>query len=73
MTILTKNLRNVVEFDPANRDHRLLFADFIKSNTWGHMPYRFTVSDTIHIDLASAIQEKLLKYYLSKEFDKIKA
>ena len=60
-----------VAFDPTNKDHRKYFAQFQFLGTWGHSPVRFIVADD-HGDLVTMIQRRLIDYYVSKEFGKIK-
>jgi hypothetical protein len=56
-----------VAFDETNKQHRKWFAKFQSSNTWGHCPVRFIVSDD-HGDLLTMIQRRLIDYYTNKEF-----
>ena len=57
-----------VKFCAKNREHRLLFADFMKSGSWSGIPYRFAVDDT-GPDLITLIQRELISFYLAKEFN----
>lgn len=54
-------------FDPANRDHRKYYHEFLNSRTWGHCPVRFVVGDDTS-DLVTMIQRDLIDYYVGKEF-----
>ncbi len=60
-----------VAFDPANKDHRRWYNEFVKSGTWGRCPYRFIVGDD-HGDLITMIQRSLVKWYSEHEFCKKK-
>jgi hypothetical protein len=54
-------------FEPGNKEHRRWYAEFVRSNTWGRVPYRFIVPDD-HGNLISMIQRKLVEYYVTQEF-----
>lgn len=54
-------------FDPANKDHRHWYYDFIKYDTWGRCPVRFVVPED-HGNLVTMIQRNLVAYYVTKEF-----
>ena len=65
---LEMSSRPWVVFDPANKDHRRYYADFVRTGTWGRCPVRFVVSDD-YGDLITMIQRSLIKFYVSKEFN----
>lgn len=59
--------RPLVAFDPKNKDHRRWFAEFQNRRSWSHCPVRFIVPDD-HGDLVTLCQQRLIEYYVSKEF-----
>lgn len=68
MSKLSSFGRQWINFDPSNKQHRDWYARFERNKTWGSCPVRFFVSDD-HGDLLTMIREKLINYYLHKEFD----
>jgi hypothetical protein len=62
--------RPLVAFDPKNRQHRKWFREFQTLRTWGRCPVRFINPDE-NGDLITLCQQKLIEYYVSKEFGKI--
>lgn len=62
--------RPLVAFDPKNKQHRKWFREFQVRHTWGRCPVRFIVPDE-NGDLITLCQQKLIEYYVSKEFGKI--
>ena len=68
MSQLELHGRPWVVFDPAKKQHRSWYAEFVQNNTWGRVPYRFIVPDD-HGNLISMIEKKLVAYYTKKEFD----
>lgn len=54
-------------FDPANKDHRAYYYEFVRTSSWGSCPVRFAVADD-HGDLVTMIQRSLIKFYVEKEF-----
>ena len=71
MTKLALHCRPFVVFDAADKSHRRWFADFNRRRAWGNCPVRFVVEDDAG-DLVTMIQRKLIKYYVEKEFGKIR-
>lgn len=67
MSVLHFKARPWTVFDPANKDHRRWYADFVNNGTWGRCPYRFIVPED-HGDLITMCQRALIKYYVEKEF-----
>ena len=61
-----------VDFDVKNPEHRQVFHTFIKENTWGKTKTRFVLEHP-YVDIPTMIQNKLLDFYLTKEFNKEKA
>ncbi len=67
--LLDHALRPVVLFNPANKQHRQYYANFLKEGSWGKCPLRFAVEgDASNNNLAFAMQRMLTEYYISKEF-----
>jgi hypothetical protein len=62
-----------VAFDPANRDHRKWYHDFIQYRTWGRCPVRFICPDDQGNDLTIMIRNQLVEYYVRQEFEKSKS
>jgi len=58
-------------FDPANKEHRKWYSNFVITGTWGRCPVRFVVADD-QGDLITMIQRKLIEYYINKEFIQVK-
>jgi hypothetical protein len=56
-------------FNPASKQHREWYHEFVKSNTWGRCPVRFVVPED-HGDLITMMQRTLVKYYIEQEFAK---
>jgi hypothetical protein len=59
--------RPYVVFNPANKDHRAYYYDFVQTASWGKCPVRFVVPED-HGDLITMIQRSLIKFYVEKEF-----
>ena len=70
MSLLAFNLRPMVAFDVANKEHRRLYSQFKRTQSWGHSPYRFVVPDTNQFNLIGSIENLLLLYYMDREFGK---
>jgi hypothetical protein len=54
-------------FDPALKEHRKLYANFMNTGNWSSCPVRF-VEETDGGNLAGALQRKLTAYYMEQEF-----
>lgn len=67
MSILEYHHRPFVPFDATNKNHRKWFSDFQKNKTWGKCPVRFIITDDAG-DLLTMIQQRLIRYYVDKEF-----
>jgi hypothetical protein len=67
MSVLELSGRPFVVFDPANKDHRRFYFDFVETGMWGRCPYRFVVPDD-HGNLITMIQRSLVNYYVEAEF-----
>lgn len=68
--ILRHAHRPWVVFDPANKQHRRFYAEFLKYRTWGKCPVRFYIPDDAPGDLLLLIHNRLASYYTQKEFGK---
>jgi hypothetical protein len=66
---LEKVRRPLVEFDVNNVEHRQFYFSFIKNNSWGNCPYRFSVKG--YGNIKGGIDSKMLIYYVCNEFDKL--
>ena len=67
MSVLHVMSRPVEIFNVDNRKHRALYAEFIKSGTWGRSPVRFIASEPTECDFGT-IQRQMLNYYVNREF-----
>lgn len=61
------NARPVVAFSPENREHRKLYSEFLRTRSWSHCPVRFAV-EAPYYDAMSMIKEKLIQFYMHREF-----
>ena len=57
-------------FDPANKEHRQHYHNFVMTRSWGSCPFRFVVPED-HGDLVTMIQRSLIEYYTNKEFGSV--
>lgn len=64
--------RPLVAFDPANKEHRRWYYQFLKKMSWGHCPVRFICPEDSGFDLTIMIRNQLIDYYTRKEFGKEK-
>ena len=55
-------------FDPANKDHRRYYAEFVELGSWGRCPVRFICPEDNGGDLISMIKNNLIQYYIDREF-----
>jgi hypothetical protein len=68
-SILEKAQRPLVMFDPANKEHREHYVNYMRDRTWGKCPVRFGFQDEAqNASLAFTMRRKLVEYYLAKEF-----
>ena len=58
-------------FDAANQKHRSAYYRYLQSASWGDCPYQFVVEEP-YIDLPHCINQKMIKYYMGREFNKNK-
>lgn len=68
---LNVHIRQAVVFDPANKEHRKLYHQFVKQSSWTGCPYNWIIDDD-STSILYMIQKKLVGYYTHKEFDKQK-
>ena len=61
--------RPLIEFEATNPEHRAYYYEFLQKGTWGYCPYRFIVPDALDSNLISMIQQKMLSYYVEREFE----
>jgi len=64
--------RPLVAFDPANKEHRRFYYDFLETNTWGRCPVRFICPNESGQDLVKMMQRQLIDYYIRVEFKESK-
>lgn len=60
--------RPLVAFDPNNKDHRRYYAEFLAYGGWGRCPVRFIVPEDVGMDLPSMIKNRLIDFYIGREF-----
>jgi hypothetical protein len=60
--------RPLVAFDANNKEHRHFYAEFVKTSSWGSCPVRFIVTEDHGGDLISMIKNRLINYYVEREF-----
>ena len=58
----------MVAFDPANKDHRKWYYEFLEYRGWGNCPVRFICPNDNGLDLTLMIRDNLAKWYVDKEF-----
>jgi len=67
MSLLYLRSRPVISFDETDPKHRSYYFEFLKRGTWGSCPVRFT-AEGLNTDLVTYINQKLLSFYVNKEF-----
>ena len=60
--------RPLVAFDPLNKDHRRYYAEYLEHGGWGKCPVRFIVPEDHGGDLPTMIRNRLVEYYITREF-----
>jgi hypothetical protein len=64
--------RPLVAFDPANKEHRRWYHEFMQYGGWGKCPVRFICPGDAGYDLTIMIRNELIDYYVKKEFKTVK-
>ena len=67
MTKLAFFARPLVAFDPANKDHRRYYAEYLEYGGWGKSPVQFICPED-HGDLITMMQRALVAWYTVDEF-----
>jgi len=57
-----------VAFDPYNKDHRRYYAEYLEYGGWGKCPVRFICPEDYGMDMPSMIKNRLIDYYIDREF-----
>lgn len=60
--------RPLVAFNPANKDHRRYYAEYLEYGGWGSCPVRFICTEDHGDNLPAMIQRILVAYYVNREF-----
>ena len=60
--------RPLVAFYPYNKDHRRYYAEFLELGGWGRCPVRFICPEDTGFDLPTMIRNRLVEYYIEREF-----
>jgi len=60
--------RPLVAFDPYNKDHRRYYAEYLEYGGWGKCPVRFICPEDYGMDMPSMIKNRLIDYYIDREF-----
>jgi len=56
-------------FDATKTEHRNIFHTFQKTKSWQHSPYQWALDDD-STSIVHSIANKVIAYYLAKEFEK---
>jgi hypothetical protein len=64
---LLLNCRPATVFEPANKDHRRAYFNFLKNSTWGRSPYQFLLDPGFE-DVPTMCRHRLCEYYVGREF-----
>jgi hypothetical protein len=62
--------QELIEFDPANKEHRAAVRAFLKRKAWADSPIRFA-HDPVYGSVADQVQAKLLQWYVNQEDAKL--
>jgi len=60
----------LVEFNPANKEHRAAVRAFLRRKAWADSPLRFA-HDPTYGSVADQVQAKLLQWYVEQEETKL--
>ena len=61
-------MREFVEFNPENKEHRAAYNVFLTTGSWGKIPVRFVARSAGTANLLGYMQRGLLEYYTQREF-----
>ena len=64
-------VRPLAVFDPSNKKHRALFAQFVRSGRWDHSPVQLVASEPTQIEVGTMARQ-LIQFYTDKEFPVVK-
>lgn len=64
--------RPLVVFDPANKEHRRYYKEYLENGGWGRCPVRFIVPEDTGMDLPNMIKNQLLEFYVERDLGVIK-
>lgn len=57
----------IIDFDVNNPEHRKDFVKFMRTNSFGKCNNRYTLRG-MYGDVSSMMRDKVLNYYIDKEF-----
>jgi hypothetical protein len=60
--------RPLIAFDPMNKDHRRYYAEYLEYGGWGKCPVRFICPEDCGMDLPTMMRNRLVEYYITREF-----
>lgn len=67
MSVLQRNIKPQVVFDPANKQHRKIYSTYVQTGKWEENAPKF-ILDFPYTNLMDMMTTKIAKYYVSKEF-----
>lgn len=67
MSLIDRTARPSIVFDPANKNHRKMFHEFVKTGRWDSCPVQFYLNEG-QVSIVHQIQQQLSQHYLNKEF-----
>lgn len=70
MSKLEIYVRPLTIFEAENKEHRRLYASFLRTGSWTDCPYRWAIPDDVG-NLQGMIQRKLLDFYMGREFKSV--
>lgn len=69
MSVLKLHSRPTVVFSAADREHRRLFAEFLRTGRWTNCDVQFVASEPTEVDVGT-MQRQLVEFYTAREFAK---
>jgi hypothetical protein len=66
MDVLQRNQRPLVQFDPANVEHRRLYRQFLKTGTWSKSPVQFTLHEDF-LELPHYLNTLMIQWYMDRD------